>query len=98
MPSFAPILGNLPHTLVLGSMPSQISLKKQQYYANPRNSFWWIAGKIWNFSDSLNYSHRVLKVKAAGVAVWDVLSDCDRIGSLDSNIIRDSERVNDFAE
>jgi len=43
----------------------------------------------------LNYSARVDELKAAGIAVWDVLYDCERPGSLDSRIVRASEKAND---
>jgi len=43
----------------------------------------------------LDYSARVDELKAAGIAVWDVLYDCERPGSLDSRIVRASEKPND---
>ena len=77
-------------------MPSQSSLKHQQYYKHPRNSFWWIMSRIFDFEPSLNYSSRRLKLTQARVAVWDVLYQCRRLGSLDSSIERESEIANDF--
>ena len=44
--SFKPILGALPHTLVLGSCPSVISLEKAEYYGNKRNAFWPIMNDV----------------------------------------------------
>ncbi|MFT5895772.1 MAG: TDG/mug DNA glycosylase family protein [bacterium] len=38
--SFPPILGSQVHTLILGTVPGQASLKATQYYAHPRNAFW----------------------------------------------------------
>ena len=51
---------------------------------------------IFNFSGTLGYSERTDKLTAAGVAVWDVLRDCQRPGSLDSSIVKSTERANDF--
>lgn len=35
-----------PVVLILGSMPSQTSIKQHQYYAHPQNAFWWIMEQI----------------------------------------------------
>ena len=94
--SFAPIAGLNPKVLILGSMPSQKSLEAQQYYAHPQNSFWWVMANIFDFSVDLPYSEKVHKIEQNVVAVWDVLQECKREGSLDSNIMRNSEVVNDI--
>lgn len=92
-----PILGEQPTTLVLGSMPGQESLKNQQYYAHSRNSFWWIMSKLLNFEINLDYQKRCAELIDAGIAVWDVLYQCQRKGSLDSAIERKTEVPNDFS-
>ncbi|KAL1499990.1 hypothetical protein AB1Y20_012668 [Prymnesium parvum] len=38
-----------PHTLILGTHPSQISLARTRYYANPSNAFWWLVGDALGF-------------------------------------------------
>lgn len=86
----------MPHTLILGSMPSVQSLQREQYYANPRNAFWPIVAKLYGFSADAPYADRVAALNTAGVAVWDVLYNCVRHGSLDSNIERATEQPNDF--
>jgi len=78
-------------------MPGNKSLDEERYYAHPRNTFWWIMSHCFGFSESLNYDERVVQLKCNGVAVWDVLHDCERRGSLDSNIVVRSEVVNDFS-
>lgn len=97
MPAFPPIVGNNPKIIVLGSMPGKKSLDEQRYYAHPRNSFWWIMSRCFQFSESLGYAERLDVLKSNGVALWDVLHDCDRQGSLDNNIVRQSEVCNDFS-
>jgi len=84
--SFLPIIGSIPKILILGTMPGKESLKKQQYYAHPRNVFWKIIFTIFNGSFSLDYSDRIKFVKENKTALWDVCSTCFRPGSLDSNI------------
>lgn len=52
--------------------------------------------ELCGFNLDIDYQARCSALRAAGVSVWDVLHDCARPGSLDSSIVRDSERVNDF--
>ena len=77
-------------------MPGQRSLTERQYYAHPQNAFWWIVSKVFQFPSSLTYDERADQLRKAGVALWDVLYDCERQGSLDSSIERHSEQANDF--
>jgi hypoxanthine-DNA glycosylase len=92
----SPIIGENPHTLILGNMPSVMSLGAQQYYANPRNAFWRIMGELFCFDAETPYENRVAALQSHGVAVWDVLKSCRRVGSLDSAVKPDSMVPNDF--
>jgi hypoxanthine-DNA glycosylase len=94
---FAPLVGNNPRILILGSMPSVASLEKQQYYGKARNAFWGIMGELFAAGPELDYTERSCKLAEAGVAVWDVLASCVRPGSLDSAIVAGSEEINDVA-
>ena len=96
MSAFDPIIGLEPEVLILGSMPGLVSLEKVEYYAHPRNNFWWIMGAIFSFDSQLDYSQRCQHLIENKVAVWDVLFDCERPGSLDSAIVKNTEVVNDF--
>ncbi len=91
-----PIVGSAPRILVLGNMPSAMSLSSGQYYGNPRNAFWRITGTLFGFSVDAPYPERVAALCAHHVAVWDVLRSCRRVGSLDSAVERDSMVANDF--
>lgn len=92
-----PIVERGARRLILGSMPGAASLAAQQYYAHPRNAFWPIMGALYGFDPSAPYADRVAALKAARVAVWDVLRVCRRSGSLDSNIAAQGVEPNDFA-
>ncbi|HEX9706080.1 MAG TPA: DNA-deoxyinosine glycosylase [Steroidobacteraceae bacterium] len=94
---FRPIANRRACVLVLGSMPSEASLAAGQYYAYRHNQFWRIAGEICGFDPDTPYAYRKVALKKAGIALWDVVGSCARRGSLDSSIIEDSIRVNDFA-
>jgi len=95
--SFPPIAERSAETLILGSMPGEASLAAGQYYAHPRNAFWRILGTLLRFDPALGYAARVRALKAARIAVWDVLQACERKGSLDSSIDRATLEANDFA-
>lgn len=91
-----PIIDDGARILILGNMPSVMSLGAQEYYANPRNAFWRITGEIYGFDASAPYDVRTAALTAHGIAVWDVLRSCRRIGSLDSAVEPDSMVANDF--
>ena len=86
--SFVPLIANEPppQVLILGSMPSVISLNQQAYYANPRNAFWQIMAKLLGFDDALPYTKKMKEITQAQIALWDVYRSCVRQGSLDSAI------------
>jgi hypoxanthine-DNA glycosylase len=94
---FAPISDRQATLLILGSMPGIASLAAHQYYAHPRNAFWPVMEGLWGISAAAPYAQRVRAVKAAGIAIWDVLGSCQRRSSLDSDIDPASILVNDFA-
>ena len=84
--------------LILGSMPSVESLAQQAYYAHPRNQFWQIMYLLFGIDKALSYRERCERLVANGIAVWDVLAECLRQGSLDSAIIPSSVVPNDIAQ
>ena len=94
---FPPVVGEQPKVLVLGSMPSQLSLKQGQYYGNPQNAFWWLMSQMFGFDLALPYESRVALVKQSGVAIWDVVFEAVRPGSMDANIQESALLTNDFA-
>jgi len=103
--SFAPVAGQAPTVLILGTMPGQASLRDVQYYAHPRNAFWpivlsAITGMEPDFASAhaIAYDERIELLKAHNLALWDVLARCERPGSLDSAIDRKSEVPNPLAE
>jgi TDG/mug DNA glycosylase family protein len=85
--SFPAVVGKNPRVLVLGSLPGEASLKLGQYYGHPQNRFWELVGAALGENlRVLSYSRRLARLKARGVAVWDVIEAAHREGSLDSAI------------
>lgn len=91
-----PITGPAPRTLILGNMPSVMSLASGRYYGNPQNAFWRITAEVYGFDPAAGYERRVDDLVGHDVAVWDVLRSCRRAGSLDSAVERDSMVPNDL--
>lgn len=89
-----PIIDDNARVLIVGSMPGVQSLKKQQYYGNPRNHFWTIIGQVLKVDIPSIYEERLQLLQQYRVALWDVIKECERVGSLDSNI--KAEVPNDF--
>lgn len=83
--------------LILGSMPGQLSLEQQQYYAHPRNAFWQIMARLCDFNAEMRYAEKLLALQQYKLALWDVIESCERQGSLDNNINQASIVINDFA-
>ncbi len=93
---FSPLASPDAKVLILGSFPGKESLQKQEYYAHPRNAFWFIIRTLFGLDDSLSYLERAQALKSNRVALWDVLLSCHRVGSLDSGIDDTTIHVNDF--
>ncbi|HET8710841.1 MAG TPA: DNA-deoxyinosine glycosylase [Spongiibacteraceae bacterium] len=96
--SFAPICGDAPRVLILGTMPGKMSLAQQQYYAHPQNAFWRILGELLHFDAKSDYAARVESIKKAHIALWDVLKFCVRESSLDADIKAETEVPNDIVQ
>jgi len=95
---FPAIVGRNAGVLILGTMPGAESLRKNRYYANPHNAFWFIIGRLLRREiEPLSYIEKARVLKANNIALWDVIKSCEREGSLDSSIVGGSITVNDFA-
>ena len=81
--SFSPIADELTEILILGSLPGERSLEIQQYYGHAQNRFWKIISAL-TLTQRLQKKKLLLENK---IAVWDVVKEAKRKGSLDTNIV-----------
>lgn len=92
----APVIDSRTRVVILGSFPGAASLAAQQYYAHPRNQFWrLVSALVEEDLACLPYEHRLPRLLAHRIGLWDVLGACEREGSLDSAIRKPA--ANDFA-
>ena len=82
-----PIVPPEARVLMLGSFPGEESLRQAQYYAHPRNQFWRLLGDVVEVPlAALSYEKRLERLARLRIGLWDIITDCERSGSLDGNI------------
>lgn len=81
--SFDAVASARARVLILGTLPGVKSLEQCEYYAHPRNCFWWIMGELTGASTLLPYAARLDRLRQAGIALWDVCRSAERAGSSD---------------
>jgi hypoxanthine-DNA glycosylase len=85
--SMAPVGSADARLLILGSLPGEASLAAQRYYAHPTNQFWRLLGSaIGEDLASLDYDLRLDRLARRDIALWDVVAEAHRQGSLDGAI------------
>jgi TDG/mug DNA glycosylase family protein len=90
--SFPPVTDARTRVLILGSLPGEVSLARQRYYAHPRNQFWRLVGAVAGVElEALCYEARLEALLGRGIGLWDTVGAATREGSLDG-AIRDIER------
>ena len=73
--------------LILGSLPGEASLKAQRYYAHAQNQFWRLLGlALVEDLAAIPYEDRLRRLAARRIALWDVVAEASRAGSLDGAI------------
>jgi hypoxanthine-DNA glycosylase len=93
---FPAVLDENTEILILGSLPSDESIRKQQYYGNPGNDFWRLVGQaIGENLQDMAYEKKLETLKRNRIGLWDVFKAGNREGSPDSRI--KDEEINDFS-
>jgi hypoxanthine-DNA glycosylase len=93
---FPPVINAKTEIIILGSFPGEASLKKSQYYGHAQNQFWRLLADILGKPlPEIEYEKRLEILLRNHIGLWDVISCCERSGSLDSNIRNHTN--NDFS-
>ena len=84
--SLKPFMDNESEVLILGSFPSVKTREVGFYYGHPQNRFYKVLANI--FREPLPVSREEKKIifKKHHIALYDVIYECDIIGSSDSSI------------
>ncbi len=84
--SFSPVFHPECRVLILGSLPGDESLRRQEYYAHLRNAFWRILEELLGIARGTPYPERLERLAACRIALWDVAASANRSGSLDQHL------------
>ena len=85
--AFPPIVDENSKILILGTMPGEKSLQRNQYYAHKNNQFWKIIFILFQQPLTEHYDARKAILLKNHIALWDVLKACEGEGSSDKNIM-----------
>lgn len=84
--TFAPVYDENSQVLILGTMPSVKSREVGFYYGHPQNRFWRVLAGVFGENIPDDIEGRKDFLLAHRVALWDVVSSCEIIGSSDASI------------
>lgn len=83
---FAPVYDEQSKILILGTLPSVKSREQHFYYGHPQNRFWKVLACVFGEQPPVGIQEKTAFLLRHRVAVWDVIEECDIIGSSDSSI------------
>lgn len=84
--TFEPVWDKQSEVLILGTFPSVKSRENQFYYGHPQNRFWKLIAAIYGEPQPETIAEKKELILKHHLAVWDVIDQCDIIGSSDSSI------------
>ncbi len=93
---FEPVFNKDSVVLILGSFPSEKSLKEGFYYGNKNNRFWKILSQYFNEKIEDNIENKKQFLLNHNIALWDVVKATNLKGSSDENLQKQSFEVNDI--
>ncbi len=84
--AFQPVYDANSRMLILGTMPSPLSIKFGFYYSHPQNRFWPLMATLFHEPLPQSPAEKESLVRRHGIALWDVLASCEIKGASDSSI------------
>ena len=84
--SIPPYINKDSNILILGSLPSIKSREYGFFYAHPQNRFFKTIAHIFNEEEPKTIDDRKSFLKRHNIALYDVIYECDIVGSSDSSI------------
>lgn len=84
---FEPVVFKDSEILILGSFPSVKSRENNFYYMNKYNRFWKVLSNLYNIDFlGLSIDEKINYLKDLKIGIYDVVLECEIIGSQDSSI------------
>lgn len=81
-----PVYRHDSKVLILGSFPSVKSREAAFFYGHPQNRFWRVLAAVCRCDVPITIEEKRQMLLSNGIALWDVIDECDIIGSSDSSI------------
>ncbi len=81
-----PLFNENSKTLILGSFPSVKSREAAFFYGHPQNRFWSVLAMVYGVPKPETVEEKKKLVLDNSLALWDVIAQCEIVGSSDSSI------------
>ena len=81
-----PVYDKNSRLLILGSLPSVKSRESGFYYGHPKNRFWKVISSVMGKALPESTEEKKALLLSSGIALWDVIAECDIKGSSDASI------------
>lgn len=82
----APLYNEQSLALILGSFPSVKSRETMFFYGHPQNRFWPVLAELFGEATPKSVEEKKKLAQRHGIALWDVIAQCEIRGSSDSSI------------
>lgn len=83
---FEPVFDEKSEILILGTLPSVKSREERFYYGHKQNRFWKVLAAVCGEDVPADIEGKKQFLLRNHIAVWDVIAECDIVGSSDSSI------------